>query len=252
MKTVFTESPRIILPAAVVNGWQGHRHDGKAADGSAPDTYAADTGAANAMAIALTPPLTAHAIGLPLVIKVAADNTGACTLAVDGLAPVALTKYGNQALAAGDIVAGQMLLVWFDGIRYQSLIRTPCQFIISDADLAVLFMNLSDMSSGIWYPLDLSAYLPSYATHAIILVEWASTASEGHHLLVRPNGSSAAGATVMAVHNSIDPVSFVGITFSSRIIVPLGTSRKFDYSFADLGGGADSCHVRFYLQGWCS
>jgi hypothetical protein len=48
-------------------------------------------------------------------------NTGASTLSVDGLAVKAITKFGTVPLVAGDIRAGQVCVVVYDGTRFQLL-----------------------------------------------------------------------------------------------------------------------------------
>jgi hypothetical protein len=50
-----------------------------------------------------------------------APNTGATTVAVDGLAAKAVTKFGTIPLVANDIVANQMCVVVYDGTRFQLL-----------------------------------------------------------------------------------------------------------------------------------
>jgi hypothetical protein len=50
-----------------------------------------------------------------------APNTGATTVAVDGLAAKAVTKFGTVPLVANDIVANQMCVVVYDGTRFQLL-----------------------------------------------------------------------------------------------------------------------------------
>lgn len=80
--------------------------------------YAADTGTANAYAVALTvaPTLVAGSL---VVFKAAHANTGASTLAVNGGAAKSLVKKANQALVAGDILAGQIIEAVYDGTNFQ-------------------------------------------------------------------------------------------------------------------------------------
>src|SRR5450759_3906158 len=82
-------------------------------------TYAADTGAANAYAVALTPAIGAYAEGLEVTFKAAHANTGASTLAVNGLATKAIKKSGSTALVSGDILVGQIITVKYDGTNFQ-------------------------------------------------------------------------------------------------------------------------------------
>lgn len=70
--------------------------------------YYADTGAANAIAIA---PEHAVATGRMLLVKIAAHNTGATTVARDGTAPEALTDVSGAALVANALRAGDFVVL---------------------------------------------------------------------------------------------------------------------------------------------
>jgi hypothetical protein len=81
-------------------------------------TYAADTGTANAYAVALTPAPTLVA-GSSVVFKAANSNSGVSTLTVNGGSAIAIKKQGTVALAGGEISAGQIIRVVFDGTNFQ-------------------------------------------------------------------------------------------------------------------------------------
>lgn len=81
--------------------------------------YAADTGVANAYAVTLSP-APAITAGSEVVFKATNANTGGSTLAVNGGTATAIYKNGNStALASGDITAGQMITVKYDGTAWQ-------------------------------------------------------------------------------------------------------------------------------------
>lgn len=88
-------------------------------------TYGVGGGAPNAYTVTLSPASPgvnqAYRTGTAYAFGAAAANTGASTLSVDGLAAKAITKYGTTALAANDIVNGQMCVVVYDGTRFQLL-----------------------------------------------------------------------------------------------------------------------------------
>ena len=88
-------------------------------------TYGVGGGAPNAYTVTLSPASPgvnqAYRTGVAYAFGAAAANTGASTLSVDGLAAKAITKYGTTALAANDIVNGQMCVVVYDGTRFQLL-----------------------------------------------------------------------------------------------------------------------------------
>jgi hypothetical protein len=94
--------------------------------------YSDDTGTANAYELTypLTPtwgapqtvagmPLAPLVAGNRVVFKAANANTGASTLEVNLRGPLAIKKNGTADLASGDIVAGQMVSLIFDGTYWQ-------------------------------------------------------------------------------------------------------------------------------------
>ncbi|GGA79531.1 hypothetical protein GCM10011507_33450 [Edaphobacter acidisoli] len=80
--------------------------------------YGADTGTANAYAVTLSPAPTIIA-GSIVVIKIANANTGASTLAVNGGTATSIKKQGSTSLASGDLAAGQIAALVFDGTNWQ-------------------------------------------------------------------------------------------------------------------------------------
>ena len=81
--------------------------------------YAADTGVTNAYIVTLSPIPAALTAGLPVRVKIANTNTGASTLNVNGLGAVAVKRPGGTALQAGDLVAGQVATLTYDGASFQ-------------------------------------------------------------------------------------------------------------------------------------
>lgn len=108
-----------IITAAMMNALNNHRHSGKDEDGAGVLDYASDSGSANAYAITLSPALSANITGMPIRFKAANTNTGTSTLNVNGIGTVAIKKNVSTALAAGDIVSGQIVTVVYDGTNFQ-------------------------------------------------------------------------------------------------------------------------------------
>lgn len=82
-------------------------------------TYGADTGAANAYVVTLIPVPSGYVAGMGVVFKAAHANTGASTLNVNGLGAKSIVKNGSVALAGGEIAAGQIIYVKYDGTNFQ-------------------------------------------------------------------------------------------------------------------------------------
>jgi uncharacterized protein YjbI with pentapeptide repeats len=69
----------------------------------------------------LLPTLTAYATGQMFYFVSVGANTGAVTLNIDGLGAKAVTRDGSSALAAGDINSGEIVVVVYDGTRFQMI-----------------------------------------------------------------------------------------------------------------------------------
>jgi hypothetical protein len=88
-------------------------------------TYGVGAGVANAYTITLSPASPganqAYRTGVAYVFVGPIVNTGASTVDVDGRGVKAITKFGTVPLVAGDIRAGQMCVVVYDGTQFQLL-----------------------------------------------------------------------------------------------------------------------------------
>ena len=79
--------------------------------------YAVDTGAADAYAIAVTPSITSYVAGRQFRFKATNTNTGASTLNVNSVGAKSIKQAdGSTALSAGDITAGQIVTVNYEGV----------------------------------------------------------------------------------------------------------------------------------------
>jgi hypothetical protein len=82
--------------------------------------FSEDTGAANAYAATLVPAITAYAEGLLVALDIVNTNTlSASTLAVNGLTAKTITRMGGTPLKGGDLVAGAIAFLWYDGTKFQ-------------------------------------------------------------------------------------------------------------------------------------
>jgi hypothetical protein len=83
--------------------------------------YAADGGSTDAYAITLpvAPDAYTDILGLPISFKANTINTGAATLNVNSLGAKAIKKNGSDALDDGNIKAGQIVTVVYDGTNFQ-------------------------------------------------------------------------------------------------------------------------------------
>lgn len=91
--------------------------------------YGADAGSTDAYAITLSPALLAYAVGQVFTFKANTINTGAAMLNVNSLGAKTIVKGVNTALADGDIAAGQICIVEYDGTNF--VLQSPSSNTIS-------------------------------------------------------------------------------------------------------------------------
>lgn len=94
-------------------------------DGAKVSAIAAGT---NTYTATITPAITSYSVGQRFYITFINANTGAATLALNGLAAVPIKKNGNVALYASDIKAGQAILVQYDGTNFQAIGLDPSYY----------------------------------------------------------------------------------------------------------------------------
>jgi len=98
--------------------------------------YAADAGVTDAYAISLTPAPTAYTTGMKISFKANTANTGAATLNVNSLGAKSIKKEQNEALETGDIKAGQIVTVVYDGTNFQ--LQSAQDLPVTQAELGYL------------------------------------------------------------------------------------------------------------------
>ena len=81
--------------------------------------YAADAGSTDAYVISLQPPLMAYITGMVIHFKANTANTGACSLNVNNLGAKSIKKMHDQDPGDGQIEAGQIVTVVYDGTNFQ-------------------------------------------------------------------------------------------------------------------------------------
>lgn len=83
------------------------------------EIYAADGEASDTYVITLSPVPAAYYAGMVLHFMANTANTGACTLNVNSLGAKTIKKQNDQDTETGDIEAGQIVTVVYDGTNFQ-------------------------------------------------------------------------------------------------------------------------------------
>lgn len=83
--------------------------------------YLVATGSANTYAVTFGAGVApaSYVTGLTLVVKINIANTGASTINVNSLGAKSITKFGTTALVSGDLIANSIVILVYDGTRFQ-------------------------------------------------------------------------------------------------------------------------------------
>lgn len=135
--------------------------------------YAADTGSANAYAAALSPAPSAYTTGMVVNVKIANTNTGASTFNLNSLGAKNIIHSNGNALAAGDLVAGQIACFGYDGTNIQ-LLNSPAQVTAAQVQSGTLIYAVSTSSPNT-YTATLSPALASYTAGMKVRIKFSNT-----------------------------------------------------------------------------
>lgn len=110
--------------------------------------YAADAQASDTYVITLVPAITAYASGQSFKFKANTANTGAATLNVNGLGAVTIKKFHDQDLETGDIEAGQIVDVVYDGTNFELQSPVASQLTTAIATETTSFFSATDITGA--------------------------------------------------------------------------------------------------------
>lgn len=108
-------------------------------------------GTANTQTLVNTPPLTAYASGILLLVKVGTSltNTGALTLNCDSLGARNVKRQDGSALLSQDWVAGQTYLIYDDGTQFIVLGKVPDATIVASCRNLIIQNNSGTPNSQV-------------------------------------------------------------------------------------------------------
>ena len=86
-----------------------------------PFYYTVDIGQPNNLILQYTQALPQHTTGMPILFRAANTNTGACSVNIDALDPIAIKGADNQDIIAGQILVDKIYQLVYDGNFYQLL-----------------------------------------------------------------------------------------------------------------------------------
>ena len=170
-------------------------------------TYVEDAGAANALVVSLDFAPPSYVAGLELTVKVAAANTGATTINVNGLGAKAIQHTDGAALAEGDLVAGQLVKLIYSGSAFR-LIGASETGIAAQATAAAASASAA-ATSAIAAAASASAAATSATDAANSALAAAASAAtiDVSNLMPKSGGTFTGAVTVLAPTSNLHPAT---------------------------------------------
>lgn len=193
--------------------------------------FAADGGSNDTYVITLDPAATAYKTGQPYYFTANTLNTGAATLNINGLGAKSIVKGDSTALATGDIAAGQVVTVVYDGTN-MVMTSLPDSLVAGgdaggnhfheEQDLARLTSretySINEMVTETFTSVTITDFGSSFQ------VVTASTDNNGGGL----SSSTRVGSSTSSVHNK-NPEFIVSVGFVAA------TAQEAFFGFVDTG-----------------
>ncbi len=192
--------------------------------------YATIAGGTTAYTATLTPTLTALTTGQRFYVIWNATNTGASTLAVDGLTALPIKKNFNQAVAAGDLISGAGDELMYDGTNLQIIGNsTPFAFLTTKGDM----IGISASNTPVRVGVGSNNQIPVADSTQTAGWKWAATPLSSANIksgtVLRQN--SAAPSTQTIAHGFGKTPSYLRVVCKAGFNTPTPTTAQSDGSY---------------------
>jgi hypothetical protein len=193
----------------------------------------------NAIAAVATPAITAYVAGATYSFIAANTNTGAVTISISGLAAKSITKNGSAALAAGDIQAGKLTWIEYDGTTFQLLNNVVYGGSVTNATITGGTMTSTTLTGVTLTSLSAPLGVAYGGTGQ-------STYTDGQLLIGNTTGNTLAKATLTAGSNitvtngsgTITIAAVVDVTNVTAALANLTAGNVGTFAFMSTGGAA--------------
>lgn len=206
--------------------------------------YGADAGSTDTYAATLSPVPAAYVTGQGYRFKANTINTGAATINFNGLGPKTIKKLHDQDLADGDIEAGQIVDLVYDGTNMQmqsQIANTP-----SGGSIAPLQLTSANVVEQ--YNSTNSQQFRVYTTRTDASNYSRFTIDGSGPIELKTEGAGSGGSQTLRLTSRAVSIDYNGTTLepTSDLSVGLGSSgRTFNALWAQNITAAATGYIRF-------
>lgn len=190
-------------------------------------TYVTDSGSADALVVNPTYAISSYVEGLRLVVKIGNTNTGTATINVSSLGVKAVKRHDGTTLVAGDLVAGSIVEMIYDGTEFR-IAGAPSsapEQLADGTEATPGFRFENDADTGMYRP----------TTNTL---GWVTGGSEGLRL-------DASGNLVFAK----DTNTYIGHPAADTLAITTGGSERLRINSTGVGVGETTPTCALHVSG---
>jgi hypothetical protein len=211
-----------------------------------------DSGGANAYVVALSPAATAYTAGMVVRFKAANANTGASTLNVNGLGLKNIYTRAGTALAANDILAGQVCECVYDGTQFQLMSALGAGQVTAaqsaEANRQGVHQYAVDGGAANAYAVTLTPAATAYTAGMVVRFKAANANTGASTLNVNGLGAKdlrkvVAGAVAALAARDVQVADLVEAVYDGTQFLLTSRVRSWDFVSADTNVPAASANV---------
>lgn len=203
--------------------------------------YVADTGVANAYIITPVPAITAYVTGQIFTLKLLNTNTLTSTINVSGLGVKTIKKLdGATNLASGDIVAGQLVRLQYDGTNMQMGSPTV-KVATSQLDVGTSASQVVQLNGSAQYPAVDGSLITKVAKLFSTFASYTTSDDTNENTVFTTTFTggllSTTGMIKIRVPIQSTPNSSASITYAVRLKYGGSTIHTLTITCPNIGGG---------------
>lgn len=191
------------------------------ATASGTDTYTAT----------IAPAITAYAAGQRFFITFTNANTGAATINLNSQGAKSLKKNSSAALTAGDILAGQIILIAYDGTNFQiigTLYDLSTYASSTEAKKEVIAINCGDLTTACTTGTTKGYCHAPWACTLNSVIAGLNVVCTGSTFIFDINKGSGVGTTMLSTKLSIDASEDTSLTAATAAVISVSSLAAGD------------------------
>ena len=208
--------------------------------------YATDTGSANAYVIAPDPAISAYSAGQVVTLSPINANTGACTIAISGLATKNIKTQSGANPSAATMLAGGMYFLEYNGTNF--ILQNP-SFVSQDSNFTLLGTSTASASSV----LDFNSMISnSYSKYLMVVNSLVTSTTASINFAASTNNGSTFALNLLSQKDAItlggtSARTLTGVNGSTPVLLTTSIATDTFCGYIEISRASGSWHAKSFI-----